>query len=111
MIPGFTSTGSKRPDALFGDYRDAPQHMVRAEGCRVWDVEGREYVDTIMALGAVSLGYAHPAVVEAAGRALRNGAVGPLAPAAEARLAKISQDVKDKRISKEEGAKAAAIFR
>jgi glutamate-1-semialdehyde aminotransferase len=61
--------------------------MVRAEGCRVWDADGREYLDTIMALGAVSLGYAHPAVVAAVEQAARHGGVGPLPPVSEGRLA------------------------
>ncbi len=87
MIPGHTSTASKRPDALFGDHPGLPRQMVRAEGCRVWDVDGREYLDTIMALGAVSLGYAHPAVVAAVEQAARHGGVGPLPPVSEGRLA------------------------
>lgn len=87
MIPGFTSTGSKRPEALFGDPAAQPAHMSRAEGCRVWGVDGRVYLDTIMALGAVGLGYAHPNVVAAAERAIRDGTVGSLAPALEAEVA------------------------
>ena len=86
-IPGFTSTRSKRPEALFGSVGDVPMRVVRAEGCRLWDEEGREYLDTVMALGAVGLGYAHPAVTEAAERAMRDGGVGSLAPVAEAMLA------------------------
>lgn len=87
MIPGFTSTGSKRPDALFGDQPGVPHRMVRAKGCQVWDTEGREYLDMTMALGAVSLGYGHPAVAEAATTAIADGVVGPLAPDREERLA------------------------
>lgn len=87
MIPGFSSTGSKRPEALFGGLPGAPLRMTRAAGCRVWDVDGREYLDTIMALGAVALGYGHPAVVEAVSAAARDGAVGSLAPVEEERLA------------------------
>jgi len=64
-----------------------PTHMVRAEGCRVWTAEGRELIDWTMALGAVALGYAHPAVVEAVQRAARDGAVGPLPPTLEVRVA------------------------
>lgn len=86
MIPGYTSTGSKRPVAMFGD-REGPRQMVRAAGCRVWDRAGREYVDTTMALGAVALGYGHPAVVEAVTTAAREGIVGPLPPVQEQRLA------------------------
>ena len=86
MIPGETSTGSKRSDALWGAY-DGPRRMTRSDGCRVWDEHGREYLDTIMALGAVGLGYAHPAVTQAVERAVREGGVGPLPPVAEARVA------------------------
>ncbi|HLZ45020.1 MAG TPA: aminotransferase class III-fold pyridoxal phosphate-dependent enzyme [Gemmatimonadales bacterium] len=82
-VPGFTSTGSKRPDALFG----TPARMTRAAGCRVWDEHGREYVDYVMALGAVALGYGHPEVNRAAEGALAAGVVGPLPPVAEAELA------------------------
>jgi len=88
-IPGFTSTGSKRPDALFGagDEPGVPRRMTRARGCRVWDADGREYLDYVMALGAVALGYGHEAVNRAAQVALDAGVVGPLPPVLEAELA------------------------
>jgi len=88
-IPGFTSTGSKRPDALFGaaDEPGLPRRMTRARGCRVWDADGREYVDYVMALGAVALGYGHPEVNRAAQAALDAGVVGPLPPVLEEELA------------------------
>jgi len=88
-VPGFTSTGSKRPEALFGPDPgpDTPARLSRAAGCRVWDSEGREYLDYVMALGAVALGYGHPAVNEAAERAIADGVVGPLPPVAEEQLA------------------------
>jgi len=82
-VPGFTSTGSKRPEALFG----SPARMTRAAGCRVWDDGGREYVDYVMALGAVALGYGHAAVNRAAEAAIAAGVVGPLPPVAEEDLA------------------------
>jgi glutamate-1-semialdehyde 2,1-aminomutase len=87
-VAGVTSTGSKRPDALFGgEAPGVPRAMVRSQGCRVWDVEGREYLDLIMALGAVALGYAEPVVTEAAITAVRDGVVGPLPPALEEEVA------------------------
>src|SRR5438132_13333904 len=61
--------------------------MVRASGCRVWDEDGREYVDYVMALGAVALGYGHPEVNRAAEAAIAAGVVGPLPPVAEEELA------------------------
>lgn len=88
-VPGFTSTGSKRPDALFGTGDDAglPSRMTRSSGARVWDEAGREYLDYVMALGAVALGYGHPTVQRAATDALAAGGVGPLPPMEEERLA------------------------
>jgi glutamate-1-semialdehyde 2,1-aminomutase len=61
--------------------------MVRSAGCRLWDDQGREYLDLGMALGAVALGYGHPAVTAAVERAARDGAVGSLAPVHEEALA------------------------
>ena len=88
-VPGFTSTGSKRPDALFGPDPgpEVPARVTRAAGCRVWDSGGREYLDYVMALGAVALGYGHPAVNQAAEQAIAAGVVGPLPPVAEEELA------------------------
>ncbi|HVL18553.1 MAG TPA: aminotransferase class III-fold pyridoxal phosphate-dependent enzyme, partial [Gemmatimonadales bacterium] len=87
-VAGFTSTGSKRREALFGeDPGDAPYRMSRTAGCRVWDDRGREYLDYIMALGAVALGYGHPAVAAAAHAAIDAGVVGPLAPELEETVA------------------------
>ena len=87
-VAGFTSTESKRPEALFGEEAgDLPARMLRSSGCRVWDERGREYVDFISGLGAVALGYGHPAVTEAAVRAMHDGVVGPLPPVMEEELA------------------------
>src|SRR5438093_11482947 len=61
--------------------------MTRASGCRVWDEDGREYVDFVMALGAVALGYGHPVVNRAAEEAIAAGVVGPLPPLLEEELA------------------------
>ena len=87
-IPGFTSTGSKRPETLFGSHDpDLPSRMTRSSGCRVWDDQGREYIDYIMGLGSVALGYAHPDVTLAATQAVESGVVGPLAPVLEEEVA------------------------
>lgn len=88
-IPGFTSTASKRPEALFGAGapRGLPVRCAKAAGCDVWDTEGRCYLDLVMALGAVALGYGHPAVNAAAHAAVEAGTVGPLPPELEERVA------------------------
>jgi glutamate-1-semialdehyde 2,1-aminomutase len=83
-IAGITSTGSKRPAALFGAAGESLSlRMTRSSGCRVWDSEGREYVDYLMALGAVALGYGHPDVTRAVVEAAKQGVVGPLPPVLE----------------------------
>ncbi|HWA16415.1 MAG TPA: aminotransferase class III-fold pyridoxal phosphate-dependent enzyme [Gemmatimonadales bacterium] len=88
-IPGFSSTGSKRPESLYGAGAPVglPVRLSRAEGARVWDDEGRQYLDFIMGLGAVALGYGHPDVNRAAHAAIDAGVVGPLPPEQEERLA------------------------
>jgi glutamate-1-semialdehyde 2,1-aminomutase len=88
MIVGFTSTGSKRPDVLFGPELDGmPQRLHRASGCTVHATDGRSYLDFIMALGAVALGYGHPDVARAAIDAIERGTIGPLSPDDEAAFA------------------------
>ena len=47
---------------LFGTRRLA---LDRGEGARVWDVEGREYLDFFAGIAVVNLGHSHPAVSEA----------------------------------------------
>jgi glutamate-1-semialdehyde 2,1-aminomutase len=81
IIPGGSSTGSKRPDALYGSRANdasVPSHYERAFGCRVWSTDGREFVDCGMALGAVGIGYADPAVTKAVQDAAASGSVSSL---------------------------------
>ena len=52
---------------------DAPV-LERGQGCRVWDTDGREYLDMTMAWGAALVGHAHPKVLEAAAAAASKGA-------------------------------------
>jgi len=42
-----------------------PVTLVRGEGSRVWDEEGREYLDCVAGIASVSLGHCHPQVVKA----------------------------------------------
>lgn len=47
----------------------APQlFLVRGEGARVWDADGREYLDFLAGIAVNSLGHAHPVFVEAVSR-------------------------------------------
>ena len=54
--------------------RDDLSFLVReGRGSRIWDVSGNEYVDWLMGSGPMVLGHAHPAVVEAAVKAVEQG--------------------------------------
>jgi predicted acetylornithine/succinylornithine family transaminase len=46
-------------------YRRAPVQLVRGEGARLWDADGREYLDFLAGISVCSVGHCHPAVVEA----------------------------------------------
>lgn len=39
--------------------------IVKAEGCRMWDAAGREYIDLIGGISVANVGHRHPAVIEA----------------------------------------------
>jgi glutamate-1-semialdehyde 2,1-aminomutase len=65
------------PAGSNGEYGLPPELVPvldRGAGCRVWDTEGREYLDLTMAWGAALVGHAHPQVVEAAARQASLGA-------------------------------------
>src|SRR5215813_7808740 len=59
---------------LFAVYPRAPIALVRGEGCRVWDADGKEYLDFFASTVVAALGHAHPkvtrAIVEQAGKIL-----------------------------------------
>jgi hypothetical protein len=47
--------------------------MSHGQGARLYDVDGREYIDWMMAFGALPLGHAHPKVVETVTREVARG--------------------------------------
>jgi acetylornithine/LysW-gamma-L-lysine aminotransferase len=54
-----------------GLYTKRPVAIVRGEGARLWDSEGREYIDCVGGQGAANLGHANAAVAEALARQAR----------------------------------------
>ncbi len=46
-------------------YARYPVAFVRGEGCKLWDAEGKEYLDLFSSLAVMNLGQCHPAVVKA----------------------------------------------
>ena len=69
VIPG----GVDSPVRAFGSVGGTPYFVARAEGCYVWDVEGRRYVDYVQSWGASILGHADPRVVDAVRKAAADG--------------------------------------
>jgi len=73
-IPG----GVNSPVRAFRAVGGTPPFIERGEGCRLWDAEGREYIDYVGSWGPLVLGHADPDVVaavrSAAGRGLSFGA-------------------------------------
>lgn len=53
----------------------SPYFIQRGEGCRVWDVDGNEYIDFINSLAAVTLGYNDPDVMAAVAGQLKDGVI------------------------------------
>ena len=55
---------------LLGNYNRQPIAIVRGEGCYVWDIEGRRYLDLLGGIATCALGHCHPAVISAARKQL-----------------------------------------
>ena len=70
VIPGGAHTYAKGDDQYPAN---APTAIVRGKGCRVWDVDDNEFIEYGAGLRAVTLGHAHPRVVEAVAAELANG--------------------------------------
>lgn len=69
VIPG----GVNSPVRAFKSIAHQPLFIDRAEGSRVYDVDGGSYIDYVCSWGALILGHAHPRVVEALGEAAGRG--------------------------------------
>lgn len=68
-IPGGVNSSIRAFKSVGG----TPYIVSRAEGARVWDVEGRELLDLVQSYGAIILGHAHPKVTEAIRSAAGDG--------------------------------------
>jgi acetylornithine/N-succinyldiaminopimelate aminotransferase len=66
MSSTLSDTASRGLERLLPTYARADLTIVRGEGCRVWDADGREYLDFGGGIAVVSLGHCHPAPLAAA---------------------------------------------
>src|SRR5213083_1404547 len=61
FIPG----GVNSPVRAFRAVGGQPFFVNRAKGARIWDVDGREYIDYVCTWGPSILGHAHPKIIQA----------------------------------------------
>ena len=81
-LPG----GNSRTTVFMKPY---PIYAARGEGCRVFDVDGNEYIDCINNFTSLIHGHAHPLLVEAATRQLALGSAFGLPTLSEIELAEL----------------------
>jgi len=72
-IPSISQTFSKGPNQWARG--NTPHYLQRGEGAWVWDVDGNRFLDHIMALGPIILGYENTRVNDAIRDQLKNGSV------------------------------------
>ncbi len=72
VIPGGNMLLSKRAEMFLPSLW--PTYFSRAQGCSVWDLDGKEYLDmSIMGIGTNILGYCHPEVDDVIRDVVQNG--------------------------------------
>ncbi|HCC54608.1 MAG TPA: aminotransferase class III [Desulfobulbaceae bacterium] len=72
VIPGGNMLLSKRAEMFLPE--QWPAYFSRAKGCKVWDLDGNEFIDmSIMGIGTNILGYGHPEVDEAVRKTIDAG--------------------------------------
>ncbi|HOC60165.1 MAG TPA: acetylornithine transaminase [Smithellaceae bacterium] len=57
---------------IMNTYRRTPIALVKGEGARVWDANGKEYLDFVAGIAVCNLGHSHPQVVKAIKKQSKN---------------------------------------
>lgn len=91
VIPSATQTFSKGPNQWVQGV--GPNFLDRGEGAWVWDVDGNKYLDYLMALGPIILGYGDSRVETAVIQQLKKGAVFSQMAALEVEVAELIVDL------------------
>jgi glutamate-1-semialdehyde aminotransferase len=85
VIPGVTQLLSRRPTrAALGV---SPIYSDRAKGCRIWDIDGNEYVDWMSGVGPIILGYADEVVDAAVKEQMDRGGINSIVQESAVELA------------------------
>lgn len=69
LFPG----GVNSPVRAFRGVGGEPIVAARGEGARIWDADGKEYIDFVLSWGPLVLGHASPIVLGALESAMQNG--------------------------------------
>ena len=88
LLPG----GVNSPVRAFRAVGGHPRFVRRGKGSRIWDEDGKEYVDYLASWGPLILGHAYPDVVKAVGEAAADGTSFGAPTAMETRLARLVAD-------------------
>ena len=67
----------------------------RGEGARIWDADGREYIDYVLSWGPLVLGHAPPAVLDAVSRTMTRGTSFGIPTEVEVELAELVSWLED----------------
>ncbi len=89
VIPG----GVNSPVRAFGPVGGVPPFIVRGAGCRIYDADGREYIDYVGSWGPMILGHAAEPVLAAVRDALGRGTSFGAPTEAEVQLAPVPRNV------------------
>jgi glutamate-1-semialdehyde aminotransferase len=91
LIPSVTQTLAKGPGQWVKGI--APKYLVKGKGSHVWDADGNEYIDYMMGVGPLSLGYCYPKVDEAIKRQLEDGITFSMMHPLEVEVAELIRDI------------------
>ncbi|MCX6174706.1 MAG: aminotransferase class III-fold pyridoxal phosphate-dependent enzyme [Ignavibacteriales bacterium] len=91
LIPSVTQTLAKGPGQWINGV--APKYLVRGKGSHVWDVDSNEYIDYMMGVGPLSLGYAYTKVDEAIKKQLEDGITFSMMHPLEVEVAEMIRDI------------------
>ena len=91
LIPSVTQTLAKGPGQNIKGI--APKYLQRGKGSHVWDVDGNEYIDYLMGIGPLSLGYSYDKVDEAIKKQLNDGITFSLMHPLEVEVAELIHEV------------------
>jgi glutamate-1-semialdehyde 2,1-aminomutase len=84
-----TPGGVNSPVRAFGGVGGEPFVVARGEGARIWDEDGREYIDFVLSWGPLVLGHAPPVVLDALDMTMRRGTSFGIPTALEVELAEL----------------------